>query len=257
MKCDFVLIYLDMIDSETRETVLQTKFFSSGGTVCATLGIHYSHNDESETDILLAMDTSNGWVNLLGGMPLLHQIAAGPSHEISSPASSIALARAHTAHAFQHVFEHAHTKIGTTLDPRDRAALVQSALNILALEAGLSDETMTTLRHAVASGMARKEKQEMEKLASAYAAAAHAAAAAAESAAAVSAASAAATQSMPYPSTASVPYGGILQPRPVKPASSKRQQLTVAEAAEIYALRPRKNDRHDGRCRIHCRSAVA
>lgn len=203
------------------------------------------------------MDANNGWAHLLGGMPLLHHLAAGPSHAqalaVSSPASSAALAHAHTARAFQHVSE----KTITTLDPRDRGALVQSALNILALEAGLSDETITTLRHAVASGMARKEKQEMEKLASAYAAAAHAAAAAAVSAAAVSAASAAATQSMACPSTAMMPYGGILQPRPVKPASSKRQQLTVEEAAEIYALRPRKNDRHDGRCRIHCRSAVA
>jgi hypothetical protein len=46
---------------------------------------------------------------------------------------------------------------------------------------------------------------------------------------------------------------GVMQ-RTVKPSSSKRQQLTVEEAAEIYSLRPRKFDgRSTGRCVIHCR----
>ena len=63
---------------------------------------------------------------LLPGMPYLQQLAAHrqtPSSPALMPSPNV---------------------------PKE--ALVQNALNILALEAGLSEETMKTLRHAVQSG---------------------------------------------------------------------------------------------------------
>ena len=48
------------------------------------------------------------------------------------------------------------------------------------------------------------------------------------------------------------PFSSMMAPRRVKPASSKRQQLTVEEAAEIYSLRPRRGERSGGM--MHCRT---
>ena len=87
---------------------------------------------------------------------------------------------------------------------------------LLELEAGLSENTMTTLRHAVVSGMALKQKHEMEKMAANTA---------------VVTISAAAATSMAHSA-----------PRTVKPASSKSQQLIVEEEAEIYSLLPRESN---------------
>mmetsp|Transcript_48369 Transcript_48369/g.96855 ORF Transcript_48369/g.96855 Transcript_48369/m.96855 type:complete len:291 (+) Transcript_48369:79-951(+) len=91
---------------------------------------------------------------------------------------------------------------------------VENALQVLAQEAGFSEETIATLRQAVETGRRMKEGMAMGH---------------------------GVHQHMPPPMP---PFlNGLSGPvrvaqRNVKPASSKRQQLTVEEAAEIYSLRP-------------------
>lgn len=116
-----------------------------------------------------------------------------------------------------------------------KAALVEQALNILAYEAGLTEGTVATLRQAVWSGMERKalhalEKQTLDGFA------AHAPGA---------------TTPQPQP-----PSVSVVLPRTLKPSSSKRQQLTVEQAAEIYSLRPRKLEGRGSRSVVHCRCGV-
>ena len=135
-----------------------------------------------------------------------------------------------------------------------KTALVENALNILAYEAGLSEETIVTLRQAVQSGMERKARHALEQQAlSASPAgsgsppvfAAHENGARAHHARAAEARAGA--------SPAQQPYLPAVLPRAVKPSNSKRQQLTVEQAAQIYTLRPRKVEGRGSRSVIHCR----
>lgn len=89
---------------------------------------------------------------------------------------------------------------------------VENALAVLAQEAGFSEETIATLRQAVDTGRRMKEGMAMGV-------------------------------QVPPPMAPTFLNGLTgapvrVAPRTVKPASSKRQQLTVEEAAEIYSLRP-------------------
>ena len=178
-------------------------------------------------DVGAGMDQGAAWAQLLGGgMPLFQKLAVEQQHPSALAGVSMQASPSALAHAQAAPLRAYHQAVAAPHLAWDPAALVQSALAVLELEAGLSNDTMATLRHAVASGMARKKKHEMEKMANA----------------AVAAMSAAAASSMTHP-----------VPRAVKPASSKRQQLTVEEAAEIYTLRPRKHDGQSERRRIHCR----
>ena len=139
-----------------------------------------------------------------------------------------------------------------------KTALVERALNILAYEAGLSEGTMATLRQAVQSGMERKARHALEKKAltaspagggSPPAFAAHVAGASGQMT------HHAGTTEGPGAgaSPAHQPYLPVVLPRTLKPANSKRQQLTVEQAAQIYTLRPRKVQGRGSRCVIHCR----
>jgi hypothetical protein len=118
---------------------------------------------------------------------------------------------------------------------------VNNAINVLALEAGLSEETITALRNVVKSGMARKAEQDQENR--------HAG----QSAALTTSAHGIADT---HPAGLSGSMSPCTQPvtkRTVKPSSSKRQQLTVEEAAEIYTLRPKKIEGQPTRSLVHCR----
>lgn len=187
-------------------------------------------------------------------------------------------------------------------------AQVEGALSILEQEAGLSEETMSTLRLAVESGLSRRRahedmspqqlsaqqqaaalvsgfpmfsflaSQQMTQqqlsgmvsmsfgMAHAAEVPAHAAQAAQTHACGPHALAQAAFPAAPHPGSV-LTHGGVdgtpaapgldskaygMKPRSVKPASSKRQQLTVEEAAEIYLLRPRRGERSGGM--MHCRT---
>ena len=171
-------------------------------------------------------------------------------------------------------------------------AHVEGALMILEHEAGLSKETMATLRQAVESGMSRRRnaaarEQEIANAGAMFGMLATTRALGTDKLEMINAfrqvstpqavqmnglpsqfAIAAAAQSAPaaLPQTSlgmgtgtlvQVPgydnlYPYVPQHRNVKPAGSKRQQLTVEEAAEIYLLRPRRGEVRSG-CTVHCR----
>jgi hypothetical protein len=194
-------------------------------------------------------------------------------------------------------------------------AQVESALNVLEQEAGLSEETMVTLRQAVECSMSRRRQATKAQHAVQHAVqhvthqAAHLAAHQAAQQAIANAgystfhiiapnqqsmqefkdptgalAMVRAATIMPPGAFAGVGAPALAQtaggssllataahapttpagmmhvfdqphsiaPRSVKPASSKRQQLTVEEAAEIYSLRPRRGDVSNGGL-VHCR----
>ena len=123
----------------------------------------------------------------------------------------------------------------------DRTSIVNNAINVLALEAGLSEETITALRNVVKSGMARKAEQDQENRHEG------------QSAALTTSAHGIADT---HPASLSGSMSPCTQPvtkRTVKPSSSKRQQLTVEEAAEIYTLRPKKIEGQPTRSLVHCR----
>jgi hypothetical protein len=186
-------------------------------------------------------------------------------------------------------------------------AQVEGALSILEQEAGLSEETMSTLRLAVESGLSRRRahddmsaqhvsaqqqaaalgggfpmfsfltsQQMTQQLAGmvgmsfgmvqAAEVPAQAAQAAQTHACGPHALAQAAFPAAPHPGSV-LTHGGVggtpaapgldskaygMKPRSVKPSSSKRQQLTVEEAAEIYLLRPRRGERSGGM--MHCRT---
>jgi len=173
----------------------------------------------------------------------------------------------------QHLLQHLAAQY-----PVDRGALVDNALNVLSLEAGLSEETMATLRHAVQSGMARKIKQERAQdiaVAAAFCAShsnhsrggpcwhlppipsgmtsgAHETHYKLSVGASPAQASSGGVSTLPVVPLGYMPVTSMMA-RSVKPSSSKRQQLTVGDAAEIYSLRPCKME---GRCLVHCRSVA-
>ena len=185
-------------------------------------------------------------------------------------------------------------------------AQVEGALSILEQEAGLSEETMSTLRLAVESGLSRRRAHDdmsvqqqaavlgggfpmfsflasqqmtqhqlagmvgmsfgMVQAAEVPAQAAQAAQAAQTHVCGPHALAHAAFPAAPH-SGSVLTHGGVggtpaaqgldskaygMKPRSVKPSSSKRQQLTVEEAAEIYLLRPRRGERSGGM--MHCRT---
>jgi len=93
---------------------------------------------------------------------------------------------------------------------------LENALAVLAREAGFSQETLNALRQAVDTGRKMKERGTVG-----------------------GGWNAAAQNLLVVPSMNMAPVR--LAARTLKPASSKRQQLTVEEAAEIYSLRPRNS----------------
>ena len=168
-------------------------------------------------------------------------------------------------------------------------AQVEGALSILEREAGLSHETMTTLRQAVEAGLSRRREQTSSSSTAAsnpgipmfhMIGASGAGGQQQDLAAMVNAMQQAAVplqavhlqhnaQANPAASPGGAvtgPTGGtpvsmdhstahsyaLVAPRSVKPSSSKRQQLTVEEAAEIYLLRPRRGEVRSGSL-VHCR----
>lgn len=170
-------------------------------------------------------------------------------------------------------------------------AQVEGALNILEQEAGLSEETMATLRQAVESGMSRRRDAAAAQQAIASAgysmlqmispqgstsqelagvvSAVHGTGTPEQQvqAQAVQHAHQAGVHAMQMGVVSSMPpapmvvpgvenpyaaFAGMVHPRNVKPPSSKRQQLTVEEAAEIYKLRPGRGDARQGGL-VHCR----
>ena len=179
---------------------------------------------------------------------------------------------------------------GSALNPYTEAQ-VEGALNILEQEAGLSEETMATLRQAVESGMSRRRdaaaaqqaiasagysmlqmmapqgstSQDLtgvvqgagtpEQQAQAQAQAvqqAHQAGIAMQMGAVPSMGGVPpAPMMMPGVENPYAAFAGMI-PRNVKPPSSKRQQLTVEEAAEIYKLRPGRGEARNGGL-VHCR----
>ena len=146
----------------------------------------------------------------------------------------------------QHQLRFQHEQYALAQAGTSKTMLVEYALNILAYEAGLSEGTMGTLRRAVLSGMERKARHALEQQALAASPAgggsppafAHVGTTEGQGAGA---------------SPAHQPYLSAVLPRTVKPANSKRQQLTVEQAAQIYALRPRKVEGRGSRGVIHCR----
>ena len=168
-------------------------------------------------------------------------------------------------------------------------AQVEGALSILEREAGLSHETMTTLRQAVEAGLSRRreqtsssraaasnpgipmfhmigasgaggQQQGLATMVNAMQQAAvplqavhlqHNAQATPASSPGCYGGAVTGTARVSVDHSAALPYA-LVAPRSVKPSSSKRQQLTVEEAAEIYLLRPRRGEVRSGSL-VHCR----
>mmetsp|Transcript_130560 Transcript_130560/g.194451 ORF Transcript_130560/g.194451 Transcript_130560/m.194451 type:complete len:351 (-) Transcript_130560:71-1123(-) len=119
---------------------------------------------------------------------------------------------------------HAHEAV---LRDSIKSQQVENALAVLAQEAGFSQETLSALRQAVETGRKMKERG------------------------AVGGQWNQAAQNILSP----MPMTPVrLAARTVKPASSKRQQLTVEEAAEIYSLRPRNSFDVLRGSMAHCRT---
>lgn len=149
-----------------------------------------------------------------------------------------------------------------SMQAASREARVDDALRILELEAGLSETTMATLRQAVKMGMERKAIHEhnQQELVAAASVCGVRQQLSPQNASMLNSCAHHPSQDnrTPRPAASSTPaLRPSIQanmPRPVKPSSSKRQQLTVEEAAEIYSLRPRRSDASCGaRGVIHCR----